>query len=98
MDKGHLQTSEKNGAKTHSIAPQQVEDVFEDGKSATDGCTADDAVDEEHDFLAAGQPKKRDAFDNLFYDGVDGIRLTFGNNLTRQLEQGKTGQRCQHTT
>ena len=60
--------------------------------------SADDAVDEEHDFLAGGQPKERNALDHLFDDGVDGIRQTLGNDFSRQLEQGETRQRGQHAT
>ena len=36
------------------MAKQQVEDVLKDGETTTDGSTADDTVDEEHDLLTTG--------------------------------------------
>ena len=54
VDKGHLQTSEQYGPKAHFMAKQQVEDVLKDGETTTDGSTADDTVDEEHDLLTTG--------------------------------------------
>ena len=92
VDQGHFQAAEQGGADSQ-VAHQQVQDVLQDGKTAAHGRSANDAVNEEGNLFATGQPPQGEGFHRLFHDGIKGVGNPFRYKRIGEPEQPETG-RC----
>ena len=96
VDQRHFQAAEEDGTHPQLVAQHQVEDVLQDGESATHGRAADDAVDEKGNLLPTGQDQQRDGLHRLFHHRIDEVGHRLRKNHPRELEQPEADQRGGH--